>query len=129
MILSRSFVDVLFILLCGMIVLLSESIRIGSLEVDPAEIGGGGIDRLTADEVNLLVVDDKQLVVDDQAFADVSAYLEAQREMPGALIVPRHSDVSHHRMMRVYDILTQEGVDVRFGVEPVESPQARTGDQ
>ncbi len=129
MVLSRSFVDVLFILLCGMIVLLSESIRIGSLEVDPAELGSGGIDRLTAEEVNLLVVDDKQLLFEDQSFQDIAAYLAASKQLPGALLVPRHAEVSHHRMMRVYDTLTEQGIDVRFGVEPTQAPSTSMGVQ
>jgi len=112
-----------------MIVLLSESIRIGSLEVDPAELGGGGIDRLTADDISLLVVDDTELLVDEQSFSNVSDYLAWQTEVPGALLVPRHEDVSHHRMMRIYDTLTEHGVDVRFGVEPVADAPTELGVQ
>ena len=55
---SKSFIDLLFILLCGTIVLLSQSLQIGTIKIAPTKVGSGGISPINADEFAVLAVND-----------------------------------------------------------------------
>ena len=53
----KSFVDVLFILLLGTIVMLAHSVTIGAVDTELLKIGGGGVSDVQADTVEVVVID------------------------------------------------------------------------
>ena len=115
----KSFVDLLFILLCGTIVMLSQSLRIGAVETAPAKLGSGGISDVSADEVRLVVVNDKGIelvditgeVLKKQSVSELAKFIE-----PGecVLLTVKKEDVSHQRVMECWDGFRKTGVKVKL---------------
>lgn len=118
MIVSKSFVDLLFILLCGTIVLLSQSLRIGTVSAAPARVGGEGISPITMADVRPVVVQPQGLVFDDQPYPTVDALAVRLQPTDCVLLVAGEQGLSHHRMMRTWSEFHQRGFVTRFGVEP-----------
>ena len=63
---SRSFVDLLFILLCAAIVMLANSSPLRVAEADPAKAAGGGTLDLAGRELRLLVVGETELWIGEE---------------------------------------------------------------
>jgi hypothetical protein len=119
--LIKSFVDVLFIMLLGVLALLADSVPIGSVEVAPAEVGGGGIAQIIADQARLVVLTrEDTLVLDDRPYPTAAALVADIRPGEWVVLVPGHADVRHHRMMRVWSDIRERGVVVKLGVRPGE---------
>ena len=123
MVISKSFVDVLFILLCGTIVLLTESVQVGSVDTAPAEVGAGGVSEIRADQVRPVVVTEKAITVDEQPYARPGEAAKNLGPREAALLVPGDRELSHHRMMAVWSAFQERGVRVRLAAEPSEAPQ------
>lgn len=116
---NRSFVDLLFILLCGTIVLLSQSLQIGAVDAAPAKVGGGGISEVRADEVVLVVVGKDRITVRGPQGASIE--LADHEQLPGhvepgrcVLLVPGDEQVSHHRVMQVWSVCRDAGMTVKL---------------
>ncbi len=116
MMMRSSFVDLLFILLCSAIVLLSQSLHIGAVEIAPAEAGGGGISEVNADDVRVVAVYEERLVLEEGDVASPAALAEMVSAEETVLLVSGDERVSHHRMMDVWSALRERRVAVRFGV-------------
>ncbi len=114
----RSFVDVLFILLLGSIVMLSQSIQLDALELSPAEVGSGGASSLRADEVRLVVVGENGLELDGERFAGTESLGRSIGFDEPVLLVARRARVSHERVMTVWSELESLGFEVSLGVAP-----------
>ena len=117
---SRSFVDVLFILLCATIVMLSQSLRIGSVEASPAKIGGGAISEIDAADVRPVIVQSDHLVMDDHRHESVAAILVDLPASACIVLIAGSPELSHHRMMSIWSEVHDAGVTVKLGVEPIE---------
>ena len=119
----KSFVDVLFILLLGARVLLSESVRIGSLELAPIEDGSGGASIVRADQVRLLVITEDALLLDGTRRGTPREL--AGHVQPGdtVLLVSGDDQVRHHRVMGVWSAMRKLGVAVQLGARPASAPQ------
>ena len=120
---NRSFVDLLFILLCGTILLLSQSLQIGAVDTTPAKIGGGGISEVRADEVVLVVVAVDQITLQRQdgttiELADHEQLSSHVEPGPCVLLVPGDEEVSHHRVMQVWSACRKAGVVVKLAAVP-----------
>ena len=114
----KSFIDLLFILLLSSIVLLIQSVHVGSIDVAPAEVGFGGVSRVQANQVQVVVITKRGLKLEDREWADARKL--AERIPPGdtVLLIGSHDGVRHHRVMRVWSQFQESGVDVKLGVEP-----------
>ena len=117
---SRSFVDLLFILLCSTIVLLSQSIQLGSVETKPAEVGSGAIASINADDVRLVVVDENELVFEGQRFANVQLLAESLLSGDTIILTVSAEAISHHRVMRVWSDVRDHGFTVKLGAKPID---------
>jgi biopolymer transport protein ExbD len=121
----KSFIDVLFILLIGTIVLLSQSVRLGAVEAEPLRLGSGGVSPLAADDVAVVVVADGGLFHEGRAHATVDELVDAVPPGVTVLLVVADADVRHHRVMDVWTQLRQRGRRVGLGAEPRAAEEAR----
>ena len=110
---SRGFVDILFILLCSTIVLLSESVRVGYVDTAPAEIGGGSISKINAEDVRSVIVTGDRLLLDKQPFMNVGELLNNFEADECALLISGEKDLSHQRMMEVWSAIQEQGIAVK----------------
>ena len=119
----KSFVDLLFILLCGTIVMLSQSLQVGSMDIAPARMGSGSLSEVRADNVILVVVYEGkcEIVAEDgrkQQFSDIRQ-LQGMI-LPGKclLLSAANEDVSHHRIMNVFSSCVDIGYAVKLAAVP-----------
>jgi len=127
----KSFVDLLFILLCGTIVSLSQSFQLGALETAPAKIGSGGISEVCADQAWTLVVNPSDYtLIDNQGVAyklqTLEGLLLSIRQMQRVVVVARTEGISHQRVMDCWDQCRVLGIKAQLGVE---RKTANTGGQ
>jgi len=117
MIKSTNFIDLLFILLCGTIVMLSQSLRLGGIEAKPAKVGGGAVSEIMADDVRIVGVSESKLAMEGRDF--VNAVDVSKQLLPSAavVLVPSNESVSHHRMMQVWSQFTELGWSPQIGVQ------------
>ena len=116
--LQRAFIDLLFILLCSAIVLLSESVRLGTVEAKPAEVGGGAVTPISVDQVRLIVVRESELVFEDRPYQKLEALLRGWHGDECAVLIPSDETIAHHRMMSVWSDFKEIGLQVKFGAKP-----------
>lgn len=121
----KSFVDLLFILLCSTIVMLSQSIQVGSMDIAPATMGSGSVSEVRADDVVLLAVYEGkcEIVAQDgqsQRLSDVRQ-LEAIIPPGKCLLLSAANDkISHHRIMSVFSSCVDIGYAVKLAAVPQE---------
>lgn len=119
---SKSFIDVLFILLCATIVLLSESVHVGAVATEPARIGSGGIDPVQQEDVRIVAVGPSYVNLDDQRLdmplPRITNVAGMDDRQACYVVVPAEKGVAHQRVMDVWSELQQQGVDVRLGAKP-----------
>lgn len=117
MIKSTNFIDLLFILLCGTIVMLSQSIQLGGVEGVPAKVGGGSVSEIQADQVRVVGVADDFLAYEDGKFPDANQVLQAMDADAVVVLIPSDALVSHHRVMAVWSQFSAAGKRVQIGVQ------------
>ena len=116
----KSFVDVLFILLLGTIVMLTESVQLGTIDAALARRGGDGISSVRADEVKVVVVADDDLEHDGRRYPNGAALLSTLGPEGTVLLLPSGEALPHRRMIEIWLQLRDAGLDVRLGVELTE---------
>ena len=114
----KSFIDLMFILLCASLALLSRTIYVGESEAEAAQIGGGGPSgesRLIA-----VVVAADSLSISGEPVADSAALAErlADEIDATAVLVPEGDGVSHHRVMEVWAALRDANVTAKLAAAP-----------
>ncbi|BAM03689.1 hypothetical protein [Phycisphaera mikurensis] len=118
----KSFIDLLFILLLSTFVLLSESVRMETVDANPAEVSGGALALDEAERaVQVAVLPGGRVAVAGEEVDDAAA---AGRVPAGAwaLLVPGPEGLGHQRVMEVWATLRAAGLDVRLGVKPGPGP-------
>jgi len=115
---SRSFVDLLFILLCAAIVMLANSSPLRVAEADPARAAGGGTLDLAGRELRLLVVGETELWIGEERVAEGEAIATRFAASDRVVIVPSAAWVTHHRVIEVWSQLQAAGVEADLGVVP-----------
>jgi biopolymer transport protein ExbD len=115
---TKSFIDVLFILLLSTIVLLTESVHIGAVDTDVTRIGVGGVSPVRADRITLVAVAADELRLEDGSVTDIDRLADQVRPGDVVLLVTADGDVRHHRMMDVWSDLRSRQVDVKLGALP-----------
>lgn len=125
---SKSFLDLLFILLCATIVMLSDSVRLGSLAVDPVRADASSVMPVDWTRAVLVRVSDTDLRTRDQRFspAELVRHLRDEPEtdetgrssVPAALLAPADNRVPHARVMAVLVELRRLGIRTELAVRP-----------
>ena len=116
---SKSFVDLLFILLCGTIVLLTDSLRVQVLNTAPVQVGAGALSPIAAHEVEPVVVFERTVAWKGQRFASVGALTTVLPSDACLLLIAGDEALSHHRMMRIWSACQQRGLPVKLGAVPL----------
>jgi biopolymer transport protein ExbD len=119
----KSFVDVLFILLLGTLVMLTQSVRLGALDTALARAGAQGTSAVRADEVQVVVVAEDAVFHEQRPWSDPAALAAHLGQGRPVLLITSDRDVRHHRVLEVWLALRDRGLDVKLGVEP--SPPRR----
>jgi len=114
-VISKSFVDLLFILLCSTIVMLSDTVRVKQVDLAPAEVGGGAISATRAEDVVVVAVSADGVTHDGRSIPD-AALPDSLPVGASALLSPSDENVTHFRVMRVWSSLRSAGVDAHLGV-------------
>ncbi|MBM4361316.1 MAG: hypothetical protein FJ104_01455 [Deltaproteobacteria bacterium] len=115
---SRSFVDLLFILLCAALVMLANSSQLRVAEATPAKVAGGGRLDLAGRELRVLVVGPVQVGLDDERWDGDAPPVGVLAADDRVVVVPADEEVSHHRVLRVWFELREQGLEVDLGVLP-----------
>ncbi len=115
----KSFVDLLFILLCGTIVMLSRSVEVGAVEINPAKVGAGGVSEVQADDVAVVSVSQKGISISDESggvleFENAISAAESLGRDKCILLSAAGDGVTHHRMMRVWSDFVKAGFNVKL---------------
>ncbi len=121
----KSFIDLAFILLCAAIVLLSQSVQLGSLDAAPAEVDAGQTQSVQPAEVIIVVVDANALRHNQATFPNANALHEALPPDAKLVLIPASEDLPHHRVMEVWSQLQTLTRDVQLGTRPTRAtPQS-----
>ena len=118
---TRGFVDLLFILLCGALIMLSQSVRVHSLPVDPADAGHSRSEPVSEREQRVLVVADDWFGCDGGRFDTIPELLRACEEHHALVLVPSDDAVSHHRIIGVWHELDLAGRQASLGINKIGS--------
>jgi biopolymer transport protein ExbD len=116
--LSRSFVDVLFILLLGTMVMLSRSVQVGAVDTELLRLGHGAVSPVRSEDIRLLVVGETSLQLEDHDVTGVDELVPWIRPEDAVLLVARGADVPHQRVMAVWSELRAADLNVALGAEP-----------
>ena len=114
--LSRSFIDVLFILLLGTIVMLTHSVQLDEVDADLLRLGRDGTRPIDGGDVQVVVVDADGLALGDRRFAtprDLAAELRAGDPV---ILVVDGAEVTHVQVMAAWETLRESGFDASLGV-------------
>jgi len=117
---TAGFLDLLFILLLATLGMLSQSVRLSSVELSPATAGGGGVSAIAADEVIVLAVGHDHLVYDNQTYLYVADLPDTAQPGPRGtlLVVPIDDDVPHQAVITAWADATARGWTTALGVRP-----------
>jgi biopolymer transport protein ExbD len=115
---ARSFIDLLFILLLGMLVMLTRSVEIGAVRTDLLRVGGGAVAPVRASDVQLVTIGAVAVTLDGLETGDARELLDRLRADDPVLLVAAEADIPFRRVMDVWSTLRDGGHDVRLGAEP-----------
>ncbi len=124
MLTSKSFIDVLFILLLGTLVMLTQAVQLGAVDTEVAKLGAGGISPLRADEIQVIVVREDDLWLDGRPSVQVHEVIARIRPQDPVLLITGDRTVSHHRVMAIWSALRERQLDVKLGAQPVSTRPA-----
>jgi hypothetical protein len=115
----KSFVDLLFILLCSTIVMLSRSVEVGAVEMQPAKVGSGNVSAISADDIRVIAVSLESIeCVNDDGSSDVLDSIDQVKERFSKdkciLLSASQGSVTHQRMMQVWSRLVGDGYVVKL---------------
>ena len=128
---GKGFIDILFILLCGTIVMLSQSLQIGSVDIDPAKVGTGGTTAINPDDIQLVVVTENalQLVAKDggenitaNSVSELKNLLDSECCI---LLSVENEKVSHQKVMSTWSQCQQAGWQVKLAAQEEDNSQER----
>lgn len=112
----RSFVDLVFIVLCALAVMLEQSISVGGLSAEPADVGNGGVRDIPLEDMEVLIVGESSFGLGGAQFGDAgSALAQVGPEVP-IVVVPEGNGVSHHRVIEAWWDIRRTGRHVELGV-------------
>lgn len=115
---TRSFIDVLFILLIGAIVMLSNSIQLGAVDAVPAKVDSEGIDTVDSQAVRIVIVRPEEVIFEGDSYSAPDAVIPQLLPGDQVLLVSGREELRHRRMMTVWSEFSRKGWSVQIGVEP-----------
>jgi hypothetical protein len=121
----RSFVDLVFIILCALSVVLTESVSLRGLKTDPVDVGAEGAMRLPLDQMSVIVVGEGDLTIDGNRFGRLEDALASIAAGKAVVVGPESDVVSHHRIVAVWWDIHRTGRHVELGVR-AEGAKERT---
>jgi len=120
----RSYVDLLFILLCSALVLLSRSMPVDVVRGAPATSARGDVSPSPA-RVAWVGVD--HVWVGNERYDDLDSLRSLAATPEPVVLLPRDGSVSHQRVLDVWSTLREAGRPVMLGVRRAE-PEPEPGD-
>ncbi len=114
----KSFIDILFIILLATLVMLTQSVQLGAVDTALTTLGAGGISPVRADDVQIVIVGQDQVVLDGTTWQTCDELGKAIRPHDPVLLLTADAGVSHHRVMRVWSELRDRELDVKLGARP-----------
>lgn len=121
---TKSFIDLLFILLCATIVMLTQSVQVGTVSTAPAEVDGDQLAEHDKPEMRVVVVGSESLYLDGEPVARAAEIAPQIDPRAMAVVMPRDDGLSHHRVMAVWSDLRELGVDAQLGAVQEDEPGA-----
>ena len=120
---NAGFLDLLFILLLATLGMLSQSVRLSSVQLSPATAGGGGVSAIAANDVAVLAVAHDHLVYNDQTYLYVADLPDSAKPGPTGtlLVVPTDDNVPHQAVITAWADATTRGWTTALGVRPEET--------
>lgn len=115
----RSFVDLVFIVLCALAVILSQSVSLHGLKADPVDVGADGADRIPLESMGMLVVGAEDVAIGGTRFPVLDDALRSLEATQGVVVIPESDAVSHHRIVSVWWDVHRTGRHVELGVRSV----------
>lgn len=115
---SRSFVDLVFILLCGAVVMLANSVQLRLADAAPARVAGGGSLDLAGRTLRVVVVGEETLSIDGEEIAALEALVARVAQRDRVVILPQAPEVTHHRVLSIWSRLRAAGIEADLGVLP-----------
>jgi len=112
---TRSFIDVLFILLLSTIAMLTQTVRVGALDTELLDAGSGGVSHVRAEEVEIVVITAAGLRHDERLWTDAAQLAGVLPAGAPVLLVVTDDAVRHHEVISVWSELTGQGFDVNLG--------------
>jgi hypothetical protein len=112
----RSFVDLVFIVVCALAVVLTQSVTLRGLKADPVDVGAEGSSRIPLESMRMLVVGPDHLAIDEMRYESVEGAIGALDEGQGVVVIPESDAVSHHRIVGVWWDIHRSGRHVELGV-------------
>ena len=95
----RSFVDLVFIMLCALTLVLTQSISLKGLKANPADTDAAQSGSITAHRIQVVVIAEEWMGLDGEKFNDVQSLLGRVDPAAQLVVVPENAEVSHHRVM------------------------------
>jgi biopolymer transport protein ExbD len=115
--LSRSFIDVLFILLLGTIVMLTHAVQLDEVDADLLRMGSGGTRELPAGDIQIVVVADDGFHCDGQTYETTPSLVASLESADPVLVVVDGSVVPHRVVMDTWSELHDAGFEVSLGAK------------
>ncbi len=114
----RSFVDLVFIILCAVILVLTQSIQLKGLKANPADADSTQSSAMASNRIQIVVIAEQWIGMEGVKFIDFQAILSNLDPLVQVVVVPENSNVSHHRVMEAWSIFRRKGYAVELGVRP-----------
>ena len=124
MIVSKSFIDLLFILLCGTIALLSQSLYIGPVDTGLLKMGKDkvGVVRQTQN-ILPVIIKPEGLVHINETYGNAEDLAKTLTSNDCVLLISGDDKQTHHQVMGVWsqlkDLAKTYGFTVKLGAQPV----------
>ena len=115
----RSFVDLVFIILCALAVILDRSVELRGLRADLAGVGEGGTEEIALADMEPMVVGDDSVHLAGRDFPGVPAALAGLRPEATVVVVPASDAVSHQRVIAAWWEVRRTGRHAELGVRAV----------
>ncbi|MDA1106170.1 MAG: hypothetical protein O2855_06210 [Planctomycetota bacterium] len=115
----RSFVDLVFVVLCGLVVVLQESVELKGLTVDAVDMLEGVTHDIAMDTPGVLVVGDEWYAANGEhypALPDAIAAASSASSGEVIVVVPVDEKISHERVLSTWFAVTQSGHRAELGV-------------
>ena len=112
---TRSYLDLLFLLLCAALVLAQDA---GLAVVDgrPVRLGGGGLSSVRASGLRRVVVEREGYRAGPAQAGSLEELIQGWPSATVVLVSPQDEALPHDRVMRAWSRLRELGMDARLAV-------------